>query len=208
MFSVPVGGGYSSHNVNFVSNANLDFFFTYNKNKINKAGFETGLEFLVGYLLPFENFDMIFLGNIGYSYDYFGLNILEVDEDYYFHSVKIGFDSKFLVSNFSIGLATGVKIPFGLTFITYSSHKNEDINYFSDLDNKLKLRMMPYFQISLDYIFDFDYTSLLIGPYLTYEFGLLVKSDDIYIDTKELSSIDFGLKISILLSMNNFINRK
>ncbi len=209
MFSVPFGGSYSYHNVNFVNNPDIDFFFTYNKNRVHKSGFETGFEFLVGYFLPLSSFDMSIFANIAYSYDYFGLKVLDVNESYSFNNLKLGLDLKFFVDNLSIGLAAGLKVPLGLIFTTYSSYMIGDFYYSaSDLNEKLKLRIMPYLQLSLDYIFKFDYFNILIGPYVGYDFGLLVNSDDIYIDTKDLSSVDFGIKISMLLSINNFINKK
>ena len=152
---------------------------------------------------------MSIFANIAYSYDYFGLKVLDVNESYSFNNLKLGLDLKFFVDNLSIGLAAGLKVPLGLIFTTYSSYMIGDFYYSaSDLNEKLKLRIMPYLQLSLDYIFKFDYFNILIGPYVGYDFGLLVNSDDIYIDTKDLSSVDFGIKISMLLSINNFINKK
>ena len=201
--TLPIGGVYSLYDPIFKAEADIDSILNYAQYDENLLGFESGFDISPGYLFDLDDNDLgvgVF-GTIGYSYDFFGVKRLNINEYYHFNSLKLGVDSKLYFNSFAFGLGLGLKIPLQVKCQVNDSLATGTINYSGDslYNNLLYNPVFGYFAFSTDYIFDFDDFGLGVGIYLSYDFGLALKSSVNIVQSRNFSAFDFGAQVSLTI---------
>ncbi len=206
-FNIPIGASFGFYKVRFSSDAPQDYKDNYAERK-SSIGFDAGLTFQAGYLIGDGEKGISLLLDVGYSHDTFAIRGKDTDikEYYTFENMQLGILPKFHKGNYAVGFGIGIKIPFQLihTAETYANNvKSETTTKYSvdQLDSIFKDSLITYVKFSFDYSFYLsDKIAVLLGAYIGVDFNLDLRgSEKIYVENRNLSSLDVGLQIGLKL---------
>ncbi|EKV58055.1 hypothetical protein [Brachyspira hampsonii] len=175
-----------------------------------QVGFDAGVQLRIGYMFDFGNFGLSLLGDLGYSYDsyrfldYLNLsgNLISVNyeriQSMYMHNFQIGILPKFNFGNFSLGIGGGVKIPMAGT-IENKVEDNINGNDISKSDYKsayFELPIIGYVKMTFDHSFFFnDHFAFILGAYLGFDIGPVIKEEYTLFKDASISSFDLGIEL-------------
>lgn len=201
--NVPIGASFGFYKVRFASDAPQTYKDGYSKIS-STIGFDSGLTFQAGYLIGDGEKGISLLFDFGYSHDTFALKGTGIKEYYTFESMQIGILPKFHKGNYSAGLGIGIKVPLQLVHLTESSQNDVKTTTrtkynVNQLDSVFKDSLITYVKLSFDYSFYlFDKVAVLLGVYVGVDFNLDLRgAERIYVENRNLSSLDIGLQLGL-----------